>query len=346
MTHHMPAARAHRLADRHFFRAAARANQKEIDQIDRADEQEKKHAGLHQPEGRTDGAHVIRMEGKHRRAEASLGHHFRLRVVFLDRGVVRVDLRLCFGDRRARFQPRDHVSAATAGMALLPARAAQPGRLNGRKSRASEERNRKSGGNTPTIFRGMPFTRMSRPRTFGSELRRWRQKPSVTMTTACSQSPDVSASVKPRPITGPAPSVVKNSGETRMTSSCSVEPGSPTDFGAVEKDGKAREGRDVAAPLVVIGDRRAVVLDPGFRIGVEDRDQPVGLRKRKRPEQNGIDHREDREVRSEADRDRGQRRQRESRSLPEATNSVAHVIHHAVHSRTSFISHSRMALAS
>ncbi len=46
----MPAARAHRLADRHFFRAAARADQEEIDQIDRADEQEEKHAGLHQQE--------------------------------------------------------------------------------------------------------------------------------------------------------------------------------------------------------------------------------------------------------------------------------------------------------
>ena len=44
--------------------------------------------------------------------------------------------------------------------------------LIGRKSRASEERNRKSGGNTPTIFLGRPFTRISRPRTFGSELRR------------------------------------------------------------------------------------------------------------------------------------------------------------------------------
>ena len=38
----MPAARAHRLADRHFFRASARADQKEVHQIDRADEQEEK----------------------------------------------------------------------------------------------------------------------------------------------------------------------------------------------------------------------------------------------------------------------------------------------------------------
>jgi hypothetical protein len=35
------------LADRHFFGAAARADQEEVDQIDRADEQETKDTGLH-----------------------------------------------------------------------------------------------------------------------------------------------------------------------------------------------------------------------------------------------------------------------------------------------------------
>ena len=39
----MLAARAHRLADRHFLRAVARADQEEIYQIDRANEQEEKH---------------------------------------------------------------------------------------------------------------------------------------------------------------------------------------------------------------------------------------------------------------------------------------------------------------
>ena len=38
----------------------------------------------------------------------------------------------------------------------------------------------------------------------------------------------VSTSLKLRPITGPAPSVVKKSGEMRMTFSCWVEPVSPT----------------------------------------------------------------------------------------------------------------------
>ena len=109
------------------------------------------------------------------------------------------------------------------------------------------------------------------------------------------------------------------------------------DFGAVPKDGKAREGRDVAAPFVVIRQRGAVALDPGFRIGVEDRDQPIGLRKRKRTEQNGIDHREDREVRSQADRNRGQRRNRERRSVAQLTKGEAKIVHAVSVGRTPLI---------
>ena len=110
------------------------------------------------------------------------------------------------------------------------------------------------------------------------------------------------------------------------------------DFGAVAEDGKAREARDVAAPFVVIRQRRAVALDPGFRIGVEDRDQPIGLRKRQRPEQNGIDHREHREVRSQADRNRGQRRHRERRSVAQLTKGEAKVVHVVTPGRSRFVS--------
>ena len=113
----MPAARSHRLTDGHFFRSIARADQEKIDQIHRANEQEEKHTGLHQQKGRTNGTDVIRMQRNHQRAKAGFGHHFRFRIVLLDRVIVRVDLGLRFGDRRARFQTRDHVRAAAARMA-------------------------------------------------------------------------------------------------------------------------------------------------------------------------------------------------------------------------------------
>src|ERR1700737_1090873 len=62
LSHNMRATRAHRSADRHFFRAATRADQKEVDQINRSDEQKKKHASLHQQKGWTNQADVLRMQ--------------------------------------------------------------------------------------------------------------------------------------------------------------------------------------------------------------------------------------------------------------------------------------------
>ena len=64
LLHDMSASRTHGLANRHLLRAAAGADQKEVDQIHRADEQEEKHAALHQQEGRANGADVIRVEWK------------------------------------------------------------------------------------------------------------------------------------------------------------------------------------------------------------------------------------------------------------------------------------------
>src|SRR5947207_5246751 len=98
-------------------------------------------------------------------------------------------------------------------------------------------------------------------------------------------------------------------------------------FGSLHIHGKAREGRNVAAPLVVIGQRRAVILDSGFRIGIEDRDQPIGLRKWKRTKQNGIDDREDGEVRTKTDRDRGKRSDREGRRFAKLAESVLQIVH-------------------
>ena len=43
----------------------------------------------------------MRVQGHDRRAKASFGHHFCLWIVLLDRGVVRVDLGLRFGDGRS-----------------------------------------------------------------------------------------------------------------------------------------------------------------------------------------------------------------------------------------------------
>src|SRR5437588_8326768 len=99
------------------------------------------------------------------------------------------------------------------------------------------------------------------------------------------------------------------------------------DFAAVAKDGKAREREDVAAPLVVIGYRRAVIFDSGFRISVENGDQPIGLWKWKRTKQNGINRRKNREVRSQTDRNGSERRDGERRRFAELTKGKAQIVH-------------------
>src|SRR5215216_5873140 len=59
LLHNMRTTRAHRSADRHFFRAATRADQKEVDQVHCSDEQKKKHASLHQQKRWTNRAHML-----------------------------------------------------------------------------------------------------------------------------------------------------------------------------------------------------------------------------------------------------------------------------------------------
>src|SRR6267142_332095 len=137
------------------------------------------------------------MQRNHRRAEAGFGHHFRFRIVLLDRGVVRIDLGLRFRDRRARFQSRDHVRDAAARVARFRS----------------------------TLFH-IGFYRKKNARLGREKTKSRRQKASVKiMTFFCAA---VSSSVKLRPITGLIPRVVKNSGEMRTISSCCMEPGSPT----------------------------------------------------------------------------------------------------------------------
>src|SRR6266404_114098 len=60
---------------------------------------------------------MLSMQWPDERSEARFGHRFRLGIVLLDLGVVRIDLRLRFRDCRARLQSRDHVGAAAARVA-------------------------------------------------------------------------------------------------------------------------------------------------------------------------------------------------------------------------------------
>src|SRR5262245_37839013 len=78
----------------------------------------------------------------------------------------------------------------------------------------------------------------------------------------------------------------------------------PDGFSSLHVNRKAREGRNIAAPFVVVGERRSVVLYARVRIGVVDRDEPIGVREGQRLQQHGMDHCENCEVRPQANRNR------------------------------------------
>src|ERR1700747_864415 len=109
-------------------------------------------------------------------------------------------------------------------------------------------------------------------------------------------------------------------------------PGFADDFAEVTKDGQARGRQNVAAPLEVVGQRGAVIFDAGFRIGVENRNKPIRLRKRKRTEEDRIYDPKNREVRSQADRDRGKGGDREGRRFVELAKGEAKIVHEQTYS--------------
>ena len=226
LPHHMPPARAHRLADRHFFRASARADQKQVHQIDRANEQEKKHAGLQQQEVSDEWSerdpHAAKPPANENRPPPS----------FSPPGCLSRQ-RHC-ARRSGPALPRSWRPVSTARSCAcrrrrndaLSVHAVPCSDFIGRKRRASDERKRKAGGRTPTISLGMPFIAGVATQNVWIGIETLapegvRQDSDVLL-------PAVSSSVKLRPSAGFTPSVAKKSGEMRMTSICSVEPGSPT----------------------------------------------------------------------------------------------------------------------
>src|ERR1700736_3882433 len=265
----MPSARSHRLADRHFFRSIARTDQEKIDQIYRPNEQQEKHPALHQQKWRTNGTDVIRMQRNHQRAKAGFGHHFRLRIIFLDGGVVCIDLGLRFRDRRARLQPRDHVRDAAARVARFRPTLFHTGFYRKKNACLGREKtkSRRQDANDlswDTVYAGVTTENVwIRIEILPPE--GVRQDNYVFLRVGFfigEVATDHGTYPKGRE------KFRRDAHDFLLLHGARITDG----FGSLHIHGKAREGRDIAAPLVVIGYRRAVVLDTGFRIRVVNRD--------------------------------------------------------------------------
>src|SRR6266403_2743445 len=229
------------------------------------------------------------MQRNHRRAEAGFGHHFRFRIVLLDRGVVRIDLGLRFRDRRARFQSRDHVRAAAARVARFRSTIFHTGFYRKKNARLGREKtkSRRQDANDlswDTVYAGITTQNV------------WIGIETLPPEGVC-QDNDVLVRVRffigevaadRGAYTKGREKFRRDAHDFLLLHGAWITDG----FGSFHIHGKARESRNVAAAFVVIGNRRAVILDSSLRISVEDRYQPIGLRKWKRTEQDRIDHRE------------------------------------------------------
>src|SRR5436190_9017446 len=264
------------------------------------------------------------MQRNHRRAEAGFGHRFRFRIIFLDGGVVRIDMRLRLRDRRARFQSRDHVRDAAARVARLRSTLFPTGLYRKKNARLGREKTKSrrqdandlswdtvyAGITTQNVWIGIETLAPEGVRQDNDVLLRGRFFLGEVAT-------DRGAYTKGRE------KFRRDAHDFLLLHGARITDG----FGSLHIHGKAREGRDVAATLIVIGYRRTIILDSGFRIGVEDRDQPIGLRKRKRTKENGINHRKNREDRSQTDRNGSERRDGERRRFAELTKGKTQIVH-------------------
>src|SRR5439155_2129919 len=213
---------------------------------------------------------------------AGFGHHFRFRIIFLDGGVVRIDLGLRFRDRRARLQSRDHVRDAAARVARFRPTVFHTGFYRKKNARLGREKtkSRRQDANDlswDTVYAGITIQNVW----IGIETlapEGVRQDNDVRLRVRFfigEVAADRWAYTKSRE------KFRRDTHDFLLLHGARITDG----FGSFHIKGKALEGRDVAAPLVVIGYRRAIILDSGFRIGVENRHQSIGLRKGKRAEQ-------------------------------------------------------------
>src|SRR5438552_11416736 len=217
------------------------------------------------------------MQRNHRRAEAGFGHHFRFRIIFLDGGVVRIDLRLRFRDRRARFQSRDHVRAAAARVARFRPTLFHAGFYRKKNARLGREKTKSrrqdandlswdtvyAGITTQNVWIGIETLAPEGVRQDNDVLLRVRFFIGEVAT-------DRGAYTKGRE------KFRRDAHDFLLLHGARITDG----FSSLHIHGKARESGDVAAAFVVIGNRSAVVLHAGSWLGVLDCDHPTVFRTR------------------------------------------------------------------
>ena len=89
--HDKPSARAQRLPDGCLFRPGTGSDEKEIHQVDHADQQQQEHSRLEQQQGGSHRRHLVGMKRYDHRTKSGVGHLFALWVVLLEGRILRVN---------------------------------------------------------------------------------------------------------------------------------------------------------------------------------------------------------------------------------------------------------------
>ena len=180
----MQPAGAQRLTDAPVLSsAAAGADQKQVGEVDGADQQEqqaRRPASTAERGGRRD---MVRVQRHDERAKAGLGHHLAFGIVCFERGILRVDLRLRLGECGARLETCNELFGIAARMPLPGARD-PPGATRTESTAAPPT----TGSGSPAAGRPprcsvSPSMRSCVPMTRGSALKCWRHQASVRMAT-------------------------------------------------------------------------------------------------------------------------------------------------------------------
>ena len=108
------------------------------------------------------------------------------------------------------------------------------------------------------------------------------------------------------------------------------------------ENGDTGERRNISPAFIIVGERSAITLNAGFRIGVEQGHQPVWLGKRQRTQKDGINHREDGQIGAETEPEREHGHGGEAGVLQELAKGEFDFVHRGV-SRSQFRSGVRFA---
>ncbi len=228
------------------------------------------------------------MQGHHYGTEPRIGDHFGLGVICFQRGILRIDLRLGLRESGVWFEPGDHLDDVSAGMPLQ-GRAIFRARCKGEehagigREKAEGGRQDADHGSRNAVYTNLPSDHIGisvvslPPKCVGKNGDIIGFRSGFFF---CESASDRRAEPESR-------EKIRRHAHGLLA----FRRAGLTDYlGAIVIDRERGEGGNMTTSFVIVGQRRAVAVDAGFRIRIEYRHKPVWRGKWQRTEQDRVDH--------------------------------------------------------